>query len=291
VAEQKPNPLLRLLNQALFRIAFGGFIVVQCVLFALLLWAVSEIVPEPNYFLLGILLVLVFAGPFLIGAFSYLVFRRITREEYLRAEADRWLAERHDANPSRIERLKRLRRWAVWIPALSVLLFCLFLDQTWPPLTHLLHPNYGRLGAYRVPLSLDWTVIFSEPDPGGRLDRSYVYANRWRGMLRSGIDEFVGRKPSMTSSSLSCVSSRSDEFNASSSSADHGRLVATRTYSTGNVPLTCEEFVSQDPGTAGESRVISCVTPKHDFYCTLYRGGEEEDSELYRMVQRIKKTK
>ena len=235
---------------------------------------------------MGIVLVLVSAGPFLIGAFSYLVFRRITREQYLRDEADRWLAVR-DANPSRTKRLKRQRRWVVWIPALSVLLFCLFLDQTWPPLTHLLHPNYGRLGAYRVPLPLDWIVIFSEPDPGGRLDRSYVYANRWKGMLRSGIDEFVGRKPSMTSSSLSCVSSRSDEFNASSSSAAQRRLVATRRYSTGNVPLTCEEFVSQDPGTANELRTISCFTPKRDFYCALYRGGEEEDSEFYRMVQRI----
>jgi len=291
VAERKRNPWFVLIEKMLFRVAFAGFMVVEFAVFVLLLWALSKIIPEPNYFLLGTLIVLILSGPFLIGACSYLVFQRMTQVEYVLSESERWLAERHETDPRRIERRKRLRRWAVWVPTVSVLLFCLFLDQTWPPVSHLLHPGYGRLGTYRVSMPLDWTVIFSEPDPEGRRSRSYVYANRWKGMLTSGINEFIGRKPSMTSSSLGCYRSLSDEFDTFSSAGEQDHLVATRRFSLGNVAVTCEEFVSRDPKAANESHTISCVTAEHDFYCTLDGGDKNEGAEFYDMVQQIRRTK
>jgi len=291
VADRKQNPWFVLIRRVLFRVAFAIFILIEVVVWMLLLWGISSLIPEDNFVVGGILVALFFKGLFPIGAVSYLLFQRMTHVLSVLSESERWLAERQDADPRRIKRRKLLRRWAVWTPALSVLFFCLFLDRTLPPLTHILHPNYGRLGAYRVSLPLDWTVIFGEPDPGGKRDRSYFYANRWRGMLRSGIDEYIGRKPSMTSSSLSCFSSRPDEFNGFSSSANPSRPVATGTYSMDNVTLTCEESVSRYPGSADEARVVSCVTPKRDFYCTLSLGGDEEVSEFYGVVQGIKRTK
>lgn len=283
--------LFRLLKKGVFRAAFAGFIVVEFALFVLLLWALSEIAPDPNYFLLGILIALTLSGPFLIGAGGYLIFQRMTRAEHVLSESERWLAERHEAGAHRINRRKVLHRRVVWIPSLAVLLFCLFLDRTWPPLSHLLHPGYERLGAYRVSMPLDWSVVFSEPDAEGDQRRSYVRARHWKGMLKSGIDEFSGRRPSLTSSSLGCDFSRFEEDHHFSPLPDRDRLVNTRKFSHGNVTLACEEFVSRDPWSAKESRTVSCVAVERDFDCSLFEADEGDVQEFCDMVRQIRKVK
>jgi hypothetical protein len=281
-----------MIKNIVFRLAFAFFIVVEFVFFALLLWVLAEVFPDPSDFLIGILLVLTVAGPFLIGAVSYLVFQRMTHLEYVRSESERWLAQRHIADARRFKRMKKLWRVAIWSPSVAVLLFCLFLDRTWPPLSHLLHPGYGRLGAYRISLPLDWTIVFSEPDLEASHVRSYVVANRWRGVLRSAIDEFVSGKPSMTSSSLDCYRSPSDELDTYSPAGELDRPVTSRNISLRDVALTCKEFAFRNQGGAAkELHTISCVTAEHDFYCTFYDGNRNESSEFYDMVQQITKTK
>jgi hypothetical protein len=104
----------------------------------------SELIPQDYYFLQVTLVTVFLLSPFAIGASSYFVFQRFTRVQYTLAESQRWVAERRNKDARRIQRRNRLRRWAVWIPASSVLLFCLFLDETWPPATHLLYPRSGR---------------------------------------------------------------------------------------------------------------------------------------------------
>lgn len=292
MADQRRSPWFLLVEKVLLRVAFAGFIIVEFALFVLLLWVLSKIFPDPNYFLLGILILLILSGPFLIGACSYLIFQRITRVEYVLDESERWLGERRKRTANQVRSLNRLRRWALWVPSLAVLFFCLFLDRTWPALTHVLHPGYGRLGVYRVSIPLDWEVTFDEPNPEGSQRRSYVRANHWKGMLRSGIDEFSGSRPSLTSSSLGCDSSRLEEEHQDFSPLpDRDRLVATQKYSHGNVALACEEFFSRDQWSAKESRTISCVAVERDFDCALFNADERDVQEFYDMVQHIRKVK
>ena len=290
MADRKRNPWLVPIRKVLFRLAFAVFILFQFVVFVMLLWALSRILPEDNDFITGTVIVLVLISPFAIGATSYVVFQRMTRVEYILAESERWLAERRETRMAPHKWRRVLRHWMVWIPTLTVLLFCLFLDQTLPPLSHLLHPGYGRLGAYRVSLPLDWTVVFSESGPEGSPGRLYAVANRWTGMLGSAINEFHGRKPTMTSSALGCYSSPSEGDGSFSLGKDQDRPIRNRRYSMENMTLTCEEVVSGNVQTDRESYIVSCVTAEHDFYCGLYGGNKDESSEFYNMVERIKKT-
>jgi len=283
--------LKTLAGKIVFRIAFAGLILVQFVVVVLLLWGLSEIFSGDNYFEVGILAVLLLLSPFLIGANSYFLFQRFTRVQYVLAESERWLGERRKFDVQQIGRRNRIRRWVLWLPALSVLLFCLFLDETWPAVTHLFHPRNGRLGGYQVSIPLDWEVTFSEPDSEGNRERSYVRANHWKGMLKSASDEFSGRTPSLTSSSLGCDSSRSDDNHTYSPLPDRDRLIGTRKYSQTGVELTCNEFISRDPWSAKESRTVSCVTANRDFDCLLDGGDERDVSEFYDMMQRVKKSK
>lgn len=277
--------LLTLFKKVVFRAAFGGFIVVEFVLFVLLLWAVSEIIPNPNYFLLGILIALILSGPFLIGACSYLVFQRMTRVEYVLSESERWLAERHEADARRIKRRNVLHRWAVWIPAISVMLFCLFLDQTWPPVSHLFHAGSGKLIGYRVSVPLKWTIVLSEPDSGIPLYRSYVWANRWRGMLRGTVGLFLGRTPSISISSMSFYGDRPQDGLPSFRASDREKSVSRRVFTIASEVLTCEEFATQ-----GAQQVdIRCTTQRGSFFCT-FNGDRKDSADFYGIVQRIKKT-
>jgi hypothetical protein len=118
VALRKRNPWLELVEKVLFRVAFGGFILLEFVVYILFLMALSwlvsaifKVAPEDNAFFLGSLIVLILIGPFAIGAFSYLIFQRLTGAQYELAEAERWLAERHKGNDRRTKRRKILKRW------------------------------------------------------------------------------------------------------------------------------------------------------------------------------------
>lgn len=283
--------LLTLSGKVAFRLAFGVFIIMQLVLVGLLGVVVSERVPEDWYWLQGILVVVFLLSPFAIGVFSYFVFRRLTPAKYILAESERWVADRNKFDSRQIKRRNRIRRWVAWIPAVSVLLFCVFLDHTWPTVSHLVHPGYGRLGQYGVSIPLDWEVVYGDPEPRDSLERSFVRADHWKGMLKNAIDEFSGKMPSLTSSSLGCESSRFDLDHPFSPQPDRDRLVGTRRYSHGGMELACEEFVSRDLWSAKESRTVSCVTAERDFDCLLYGGDESDVSEFLDMMQRLKKRK
>ena len=119
-----------------------------------------------------------------------------------------------------------------------------------------LHPAYGRLGPYRVSIPLDWEVTHSHQACAESRERSYVRSHHWKGTLRSGIDEFIGRQPSLTSSYLGCDSSPLQADQTSFANPDRDRLIATRHFPLGKVALTCGEYVSRDSCSARESRTV-----------------------------------
>jgi hypothetical protein len=144
--------LIRFIKATILYTAFTGYILVQVVLLALLLAAV------PTIWLSDSVFVLFLVGLLLIGAGSYIVFKRLTREREIRAEAERWLAERRHSHSRQLNRRKTITRWAVWIPIATAVLVCVFFDETWALATHVFQPGSGKIIGYRVSIPRNWMV-------------------------------------------------------------------------------------------------------------------------------------
>lgn len=289
MAEQRPNPLFTLIKKVLFRVGFGGFILLQLLLLALLIAGTSSFLAPDHFFVQGILGILFFSGLFAIGAGSYLVFQRMTRMEYILTESERWLSERHDADPRRSKRRKWLRRWAIWIPALSVLLAVLFLDQTWAIASHLFHPGSGKLIGYRVSVPLNWTVHFGMPYLTTDQTWSFVSAKRIRGALRGARDAYLGRKPDLVISEMAFYGASGIQVEANRHSAfGHDTLISSRTSTFGKETITCSDYAPHYERVTG-FREISCLTPKGDFSC-FFSGDETDVPQFYRTLQSVTRT-
>jgi len=131
----------------LFLTAFG-------IVGAAIAWAASV-----NVILFTVFFV-VLGGGFTFGTIWVAV--RISRRS-IPIEAERWLKERQLKS---IDRKRRSRgiRVALWIPGLTVLLAGTFLLPIWGVLSHVVHPNAGDFGQFRVPLPLTSIVMFSHRD-------------------------------------------------------------------------------------------------------------------------------
>jgi len=283
MVEQKPNPLFRLIKKVLFRVAFGGFIILQVVSLALLLAAISSLFSD-NFLIQGILGVLAFAALFPIGAGNYLVFRRTTREDYLQAESEKWLAERRHPNPPHLKRRKRLKRWALWIPTVIVVLMCVFFDEAWPLASHMVHPESGRLIGYQVSIPLTWAVAFNTYRNEGDA-HSIVVAQRYRGLLRAGSGLFVGRRPPF---SISMMNFRSTPGGDPFASKPDTPIISRLTLPFGKRAITCWE--EPPPQWMIVRRYILCSTPEGDFSGS-FSGNDEDVSEFYRTLESTKPRK
>ena len=158
VAERRRNPRFVLIRKVLFRVAFAGFILLQIVLLGLIAAGISTLFPSDKYFVQGDRLYLALAALLLIGAGSYLEFRRMRRAEYVSAESEKWLAERRHPGPRLLKRRKTIKKWAVRIPTAIVVLTWAFLDEAWSFASHVLHPHSGKLIGYQVSILLTCTI-------------------------------------------------------------------------------------------------------------------------------------
>jgi len=100
MADWKRNPWCALIEKVAFRVAFAVCILIQVILLTLLVAGLAALSPSNNEFIQHFLVALVFFGLLPIGAGSYLLFQRLTRPDYVRAEAERWLTERQHPNPA-----------------------------------------------------------------------------------------------------------------------------------------------------------------------------------------------
>ena len=227
---------------------------------------------------------------FAIGGGGYLVFQRMTRVEYILTESERWLAERHAADPRRSKRRKRLRRWAVWLPAVSVLLAVLFLDQTWAIASHLFHQGSGKLIGYRISVPLNWTVGFGMPYLTKDQTWSFVSAHRIKGALGAAQDAYLGRKPGLVISEMAFygASGETVEANRHSPFGSYDTLISSRTSTFGKETITCSDYAHHYEHANG-FREISCHTPKGDFSC-FFSGDETDVPQFYRTLQSVTPT-
>jgi hypothetical protein len=241
----------------------------------------SAVFPSDKRNVQGTLLGLVFVALFLIGAGSYLVFQRMTREEYLRTEAERWSAERRHPNPRQLKRRKTIKRWAVWIPTVTVVLACLFFDGIWAFSSHLLHPGRGRLIGYEVSIPLNWTIMYPDLGASRNGTHSIVVAFRYSGLLRAGSGLYIGRPPF----SVSTMNFRSTPAGDPLATRPATTIISERTLPFGKGTVVCLEEVP--PRWMTSRRYISCSTPTGDF-SGRFNGGDGDASEFYRTLESVK---
>jgi hypothetical protein len=143
---------------------------------ALLLWSYSV-----SRILFAVLLPVVLGG--MIWAFVFLA--RKTGKWTVRAEAERWLAERKSGVSPRHRKIRnRAIRIAICIPSLIALTIFLFLPETWGLATHLRWRNCCSLSVYKVHLPANWIIYYYQGEPVG--GRSYVNGHMERGIALGG---------------------------------------------------------------------------------------------------------
>jgi hypothetical protein len=278
--------ILALVKEAVFRIAFGIAILIQLLLWVLVWGGIASLLGSSNSLVLGSLIGITLLGPLFVGAANYFIYYRIVWEGYIPREAEKWLAARRMPAEYRKKHRRLIKRWALWIPVIVVVFFCASLDQTWPVLTHLLHPGYDRLGDYRISMP-GWSIVFNDPPVGNDRGRSYVFADRMKGMLRAGFDTLVGRRLSMKASSMGCYATASLERDAPPWTLEKGQG-RPRTYSTGGAVLDCAETDLQSRVSGEKSLKINCLTGAHDLSCQ-FTGDPADAADFYWIIQSVRK--
>lgn len=284
MADRRQNPWFVLIKKALFRAAFAGFVLLQVVLLGLIAAGISTLFPSDKFFVQDIRLALTFVALLLIGAGSYLVFQRMTRVDYVVAASERWLAERRQTNRRWIKWRRKLKRWAVWIPALSVVLACTFLDQTRAVASHLFQPRAGRIIGYRVSIPMSWTVWFGQPYLRADQTWSFVTSMKSTGTLPAVRDYYLGRAPHFHMSEMAFYGAKGEQLKTNRHSPfGYDRTISSWESTFAGGLLTCSEYFSNYKREIG-SREIACWTPNGDFSC-FFSGYEPDVDEFYQTLQ------
>jgi len=272
---------LSLIKDVLFRLAFGLCILIQLVLWTILLAGISALFPSDSSFVLGLVIFLLLLGPFVIGAANYFLYRRIIREQYICSEAKKWLEERRAENNSWTKRRRIVKRWAVWIPTVTVILICTFLDYTWAFASHLFHPAHGRLVGYEVSIPLTWVL---HPDLGTTHHggRYIVMASRFRGLWRASSGIYADDRPPFE---VSTMNFRSTPGGNPTAAKPVSTVVSERTFQVGKDMVTCRE--ETPPRWMMGSRYIDCSTPTGNFSAG-FSGNDTDAAEFYRVIESAK---
>ena len=283
VADRPHNHWLALVENVVFRVAFGGFILLEFMVFVLLVWGISHLLPEDNEFITGALILSVVISPFAIGSASYLVFQRLTRTQYVLAESERWLKERQQTDSRQLQRRRAIKRWALWIPAVTVVLVCACFDDAWALASHLLHPGRGRLIGYEVSIPLRWTIQYSDLGAVGNDAHAIVVASRFKGLWRAGSGRFLRRHPPFSVSTMNFRSSPGGDPLATTPAST---IISERARPFGKDTIVCREEVR--PRWMETGRYIECSTPTGDF-SGRFSGNDEDAAEFYRVIESVKR--
>ena len=118
---------------------------------------------------------------------------------------------------------------------------------------------------------------------------SFVAATKTTGMLRSGVDVFVGRKPRLLISEMAFYGASGEQVETTRHSPfGRDRLVSSQTSGFGSGTITCSDYVPQDE-IGGRIREIACITPKGDFSC-FFGGSEEDAAQFYQTLRAVSPT-
>ena len=273
--------LRKLVWKIVFRLAFGGFIVIEFVVWILLFLGFSNLFSGDSFVVEGILVSLFFLGLFAIGALSYFIFQRMTHAQYVLSESEKCRLRRGE-DYRRIKRRKILYRWAPWLPTLSVVLICIFMDYMLPVVSHLLHPGSGRMIEYEVSIPFTWTITSSGFQ---RSDNNFsiVVAERYRGLIKSSYALYFGARPPFSVSNMSFRNiPDGDEF----ATRPRSSVISAKVVRFANDDMKCWEEVPPRWMTSG--RYIDCSTPTGNFSAG-FSGSDEDVAEFYRVLSAAKR--
>ena len=210
-----------------------------------------------------------FFGNFLMIGFL-IYFRRKTRENWIRAEAEKWLSRR--SCPSVYARRGKLWRSILWIPSGLVLAIFLFLPEAAGFVSHLVSGRSVRLHQYRLKTPLTWIVASSS--------NSSAWVIATKGIGRVGLRSYwQGEEP---------VSEMSFYAGPDSSPLGgwylaHAKILSKPTMELGPEKLTCWDIVPyadtrmspMDPSFAE----ILCSSEQNDFAANFV--GTRSDSSAF----------
>ena len=216
----------------------------------------------------------------MIAIFVYSLLK--TRKRRVQAEATKWLADRSktSARSSYVRWERRTKRWSMWGPVATALLVFLFLPETCAIVSHVLNPSAGRLYRYRVRIPLKWVAVgeWIEKDTG----YSSMTTLTGKGLARDW--RFLPQ--------LSEVSVGTEEFehrNVRTQQPNNLHLASTRTFSVGNVTITCWESVPFKQQWAYVVRVVDCSSSNGDLIASFV-GQKADIPDFYDMLQSVKQT-
>jgi hypothetical protein len=171
---------------------------------------------------------------------------------------------------------------APWIPTVTVILVCVFLDYTWPIATHLLAPGRGRLVGYEVPIPLTWSIAYF--DLGRQNDaNNVVVVERYRGLIKAGSGFYLGhRRPFSTSN----INFRTFPGGHPVSAEPPTNIISVRVLPFAKGTIECHEDVLPWWMTSGH--YIGCFTSTGDFSAN-FNGIDGDVAAFYQMLASVER--
>lgn len=214
----------------------------------------------------------------------FLIYRYRTRNQWISAEAKRWLSKPVQERVGQFaSRRRKLLGGLLWIPSLLVLMVSLFAFETVGLATHLFQSGTVILGQYRIRTPLTW-VIFTD-------QKSYLSAIAVPGIGRIGFRRYWLNQTPVSEMSLYPVPHPEEQL-TKNVPLDGQTVLAKHSFQFGKQTLTCwnlihnNKFVGSyptDPAIAD----IACSTENDDFYAH-FSGWRGDTFAFYETLQRIK---
>ncbi|MGH9734195.1 MAG: hypothetical protein ACRD8A_06370, partial [Candidatus Acidiferrales bacterium] len=186
-------------------------------------------VPHPTFY--DLLAILLAFPPFLMAGLLIL-YRRKTRDKWIRKEADKWLALRRTLSLGAVHQCEKIERRTLWGPAVLVLLLFLFFPETTAIISHIFHGRSATVGPYRIDIPIAWTITYEEPSL-----LSVLYA---KGIGREGFGPYWRQEQLQLMGFRAISSDRRAEADWYFKDAE---IVSTRKLQIRNQVLTCYEVL------------------------------------------------
>ena len=253
-----------------FALAVGYVVAYFLVLFVLI--DIGDLVNVTFQLRNADLLGFAFGNVLMIGLLIY--FRHRTHDSWIRAEAEKWLAQR--SLPRVYIQRRKLWRRILWIPSGLVLAIFLFLPEVAGFVSHLVSGRSVRLHQYRLKTPLTWIVASSS--------NSSAWVIATKGIARVGLRSYwQGEEPiSEMSFSVGHDSSLLGGWYLA-----HARILAKPTLELGPEKLTCWDIVPyadtrmspMDPRSAE----ILCRSGQNDFAANFV-GTRTDSAAFYELL-------
>jgi hypothetical protein len=226
---------------------------------------------------IGAVLGLIAGNAVVVG--SVLYYRYKTRNRWVQAEANRWLARRSRQPSDTYQRRKKLVRRLLWIPSLVAMVVFLFLPEAIGIVQHLSNTGAASLNHHRIQVPLTWCF---------RSGGNYLVATTEKGIGRVGPLQYWRGDPPISEMRFFALSgpSKSRPYDEP---PERAITSSRRTLPFGMEMLTCWEIVAARHYLPPQVS-IQCTSSMNDFIAT-FEGRRADVSGFYDLLERATETK